>query len=197
MESSAEDNDEPAAPPPPMSQEELYAMQKAARERIRRAMGGNPHEARNGFGAAFGLGVDDEDYGYGPTRAEKEVRDLWEDEDSFAPAPWDDVVGAGGAERDGGGFDGRAPGWSRKAEVEDANPPLMANTLKGPAPGARPAQSFAFNFDSAREDVRKLDELDAQEEEAELLDALMGKPKNATAVPKGAYDSMDFWHVGS
>ena len=46
-------------------------MQRAARQRIRQQQDGDPsrQSARSGMGAAFGLGVDDEWYGYGPRPA--------------------------------------------------------------------------------------------------------------------------------
>ena len=199
--------------PRAMSQEEAYAMQKAARARAREQMEGGPvnHEASSSFGAAFGHGVDEEDYGYGAAAEERALQrqraaeQAEEEENSFAPA-WltDDPMGArdrqmamqrgffAGESSATGGFDGRQAGWQRKVEQSDPNPPPMANTLKGPKAGAQAAQAYVFDSDAARENLRQLQECDAQEEEAELLAALTGD-EDETEVPKGAYDNTEFW----
>ena len=73
-----------------------------------------------------------------------------------------------------GGFDGRPEGWSRKVETNDPNPPPMANTLRSPGAYSKPAQTFEYDFETGFEDVQRGDEQEAQAEEDDLLDSLMG-----------------------
>ena len=70
----------------------------------------------------------------------------------------------------------------------------MPGTLRAPAPGAKPAQAFSFDYSTAVEDMKQLEAL---EEEEALLATLQGTPANATVMPKGAYDSEDFWDTRS
>ena len=189
LERQSKSTRDPPPSPPGMSQEELYAAQRAARARIRGAMEGNHHDATNGVGAAYGFGVDDEDYGYGSAT----FRPTAAVEDPFTPS-WlgDDPVRAKDLARskNTGGFDGRDANWRRRAEIEDPNPPPMENTLRGPAPGATAAQSYVFDYSDEASELR---ELDAQEEETALINALMGTESNTTQSPPGAYDNTQFW----
>ena len=73
-----------------------------------------------------------------------------------------------------GGFDGHPEGWTRKVEMNDPNPPPMANTLRSPAEDAKPAQAFVYDFETGFNEVKRADEQEAQEEEDALLESLMG-----------------------
>ena len=186
------------------STDDAFAMKKAARERMVQAMGDSGVEKLNrGLGSAFGFGMlDDENYGYGPPPPKEPIID----DNAFGPE-WltsDPVQAKDLLQKQedgywqsessvGHGFDGREANWKRKAEMGNPNPPSRADTLRAPNPDARPIQSFMHNYGSAREDARKMQELDALEQEEELLAALMGEPTNTTAPPKGSFDSTDFW----
>ena len=197
-----------------VSKEEAFAMQKAARERILKSMDGDPDkqaQARMGSAAAFGLGVDDTDYGYGREVGREELEQRLDDE-GFERSPWGDDRRAGeiGQPAEGffssgdggllsGGFDGRSQDWRRKDELVDPSPPRMSNTLTAPAANATAVQSFTFDIESARDTVRKMGDAELEEQEEELLAALTGAEPttNRTAGrPKGSFDNTDFWHSG-
>ena len=207
--------------PPPENAQDAFELQKAARERMLSAMGGESEALQNGAGVMYGFGMpDDENYGYGPPKMPERPQREQAGEDKFVPE-WmtHDPVGANdrqrkidegflrgettrGGEQQGleraplfgyslscvahslatpsiltcvpGGFDGRPEGWSRKVETNDPNPPPMANTLRSPGAYSKPAQTFEYDFETGFEDVQRGDEQEAQAEEDDLLDSLMG-----------------------
>lgn len=187
---SARESSTPLPSTPRITKEEEEAMRKAARERMLQAMGGAGNPSLNdGLGAQFGFGApDDEDYGYGPPKAADPRAELY-DEGAVDLPTWltQDPVGAkdymrkvdegfikGDDSAKGNGFDGRPLAWKRRAEMLDPNPPPVENTLRGPAPDAKPAQAFTMDFRAAQEDIAKADEAEAQEQEDALLNALTG-----------------------
>lgn len=111
-----------------------------ARKRMLAMMGGDNEQLRSGLGVQFGYGApDDTNYGYGP-QPEGARRDD-DDDDGDGREFWpewltNDPVGAKDAKAPPGassGFDGREDGWTRKVDLEDPNPPPMANTLRTPS----------------------------------------------------------------
>jgi hypothetical protein len=159
-----------APPPPPrMSDSEVERLRQEARERSRALMGDSEQMA-SGAGVQFGFGVaDDEDYGYGPPKPRRPAAPL---EESGAPSGLTREL-SGDAPR-GSGFDGRDAEWTRKPELVSPNPPPMSGTLRAPAPGALPAQSFAMDFEGARADIEAADAAEVRQQEQDLLDALRG-----------------------
>lgn len=129
-----------------------------ARKRMLAAMGPGSGQIRSGAGVAFGFGVDDEHYGYGP-RASKPVKS--EGNEAELPGWMTRELPSGGlrATKDddpwkssAGGFDGRSDGWARKPELVDPNPPPVADTLRGPAETSVPVQAYMFSDFPPRDD---------------------------------------------
>lgn len=168
------------AHPAQSAEEEMAQRQREkteARKRTLDAMGqGGADVFRQGGAVAFGLGVDDEDYGYGPSASTfgtvdhlPGVYSRERDDDAEDPLPaWvsrELPSGGIGRQKDDdpwksskSGFDGRADGWARKADLVDPNPPPMQDTLRAPRPGSLPVNDLFYGLATGSTDFATRDD---------------------------------------